>query len=87
MKIVVTAAVIERGGAFLVTRRQRGVHLEGYWEFPGGKCEAGESLADCLRRELREELDTDAMVGEEIFAVTHDYPERSVASSEGNSPP
>ena len=78
MKIVVTAAVIERGGAFLVTRRQRGVHLEGYWEFPGGKCEAGESLADCLRRELREELDTDAMVGEEIFAVTHDYPERSV---------
>jgi len=78
VKIVVTAAVIERGGAFLVTRRQRGVHLEGYWEFPGGKCEAGESLADCLRRELREELDTDAMVGEEIFAVTHDYPERSV---------
>jgi len=78
LKIVVTAAVIERDGAFLVTRRQRGVHLEGYWEFPGGKCEAGESLADCLRRELREELDTDAMVGEEILAVTHDYPERSV---------
>ena len=78
MKIVVTAAVIERDDAFLVTRRQRGVHLEGYWEFPGGKCETGESLADCLRRELREELDTDAAVGEEIFTVTHDYPERSV---------
>ncbi len=78
MKIVVTAAVIERDDAFLVTRRQRGVHLEGYWEFPGGKCEADESLADCLRRELREELDTDAAVGEEIFTVTHDYPERSV---------
>lgn len=78
MKIVVTAAVIERDDAFLVTRRQRGVHLEGYWEFPGGKCETGESLADCLRRELREELDTDSAVGEEIFTVTHDYPERSV---------
>ena len=78
MKIVVTAAVIERDDAFLVTRRLRGVHLEGYWEFPGGKCEADESLADCLRRELREELDTDAAVGEEIFTVTHDYPERSV---------
>jgi mutator protein MutT len=76
--IVVTAAVIERDGAFLVTRRQRGVHLEGYWEFPGGKCEPGESLADCLRRELREELDADAAVVEEIFTVTHDYPERSV---------
>ena len=77
-KIVVTAAVVERDDAFLVTRRQRGVHLEGYWEFPGGKCEAGESLAACLRRELREELDTDATVGEEIFTVTHDYPDRSV---------
>jgi 8-oxo-dGTP diphosphatase len=77
-KIVVTAAVVERDDAFLVTRRQRGVHLEGYWEFPGGKCEAGESLAECLRRELREELDTDATVGEEIFTVTHDYPDRRV---------
>ena len=47
--IVVTAAVIERGGRFLVTRRQAGVHLEGHWEFPGGKCEAGESLADVPR--------------------------------------
>jgi mutator protein MutT len=78
VRIVVTAAVIERNGAFLVTRRQRGVHLEGYWEFPGGKCEPDESLTDCLRRELREELDTDSEVGEEIFTVTHDYPERSV---------
>jgi len=64
VRIVVTAAVIERDDAFLITRRQSGVHLEGYWEFPGGKCEAGESLADCLRRELREELDADAAVGE-----------------------
>ena len=42
--IVVTAAVIERDGRFLVTRRQAGVHLEGYWEFPGGKCDPGETL-------------------------------------------
>ena len=49
--IVVTAALVERGGCFLVTRRQKGVHLEGYWEFPGGKCEPGESLAACLARE------------------------------------
>ena len=76
--LVVTAAVIERDGAYLVTRRQAGVHLEGCWEFPGGKCEPGESLADCLRRELREELDTDADVGAELLAVTHDYPDRSI---------
>jgi len=76
--IIVTAAVIERDGCFLVTRRQKGVHLEGYWEFPGGKCDAGESLAACLARELREELDVDARVGVEVFTTTHIYPERRV---------
>jgi 8-oxo-dGTP diphosphatase len=76
--IVVSAAVVRRDGRYLVTRRPRGVHLEGLWEFPGGKCEAGESVASCLRRELREELGTDAVVGEELLAVTHHYPERSI---------
>jgi len=76
--IVVTAAVIDRDGRFLVTRRQLGVHLEGCWEFPGGKCEAGESLAACLARELREELDVEAHVGEEVLVTTHPYADRSV---------
>jgi len=76
--IVVTAAVIEHDDRFLVTRRQTGVHLEGYWEFPGGKCDAGETLAACLARELREELDVDVTVGEELFATTHAYPDREV---------
>ena len=78
MIVVVTAAVIERGGRYLVTRRQPGVHLEGFWEFPGGKCEPDESLTECLRRELVEELGADAAVGEEVFTITHHYPERSV---------
>lgn len=77
-RLVVTAAVIERDGRFLVTRRLRGTHLEGYWEFPGGKCDAGETLDACLRRELREELGTDALIGPEIYTVSHDYPERIV---------
>jgi mutator protein MutT len=76
--IVVTAAVIERDGRLLVTRRQAGVHLEGYWEFPGGKCDGAETLEACLARELREELDVDALIGEELFTTTHAYPERAV---------
>jgi len=78
MTVVVTAAVIERDGRFLVTKRQRGVHLEGLWEFPGGKCDAGEDLRACLRRELKEELAVSARIGEEILATTHAYDDRRV---------
>jgi mutator protein MutT len=76
--IVVTAAVVCRDGCYLVTRRQQGVHLEGFWEFPGGKCDGGEPLDVCLARELREELDVEARVGAEIHAVTHRYDDRDV---------
>ena len=76
--IVVTAAVIERGGRFLLTRRLRGTHLEGSWEFPGGKCEPGETRHACLEREIREELAADLRIGSEILAVTHPYPDRVV---------
>jgi 8-oxo-dGTP diphosphatase len=77
-RLVVTAAVIERDDAFLVTRRLKGTHLEGYWEFPGGKCDAGESHAACLERELREELGVRSRIGAEIFSIAHAYPERIV---------
>jgi mutator protein MutT len=77
MTIVVTAAVIERDGRWLVTRRPKGAHLEGLWEFPGGKCHAGEPLEACLARELREELGVDSDVGTQIFATTHSYLEPS----------
>jgi mutator protein MutT len=76
--IVVTAAVIERDGRLLVTKRQRGVHLEGLWEFPGGKCDAGEDLRSCLARELKEELAVAARVGAEILTTTHAYDDRRV---------
>ena len=76
--IVVTAAVVERDGRFLVTRRQRGVHLEGLWEFPGGKCEPGEDYETCLARELNEELAVGVRVSDEVFATTHAYSDRAV---------
>ncbi|TLY30105.1 MAG: NUDIX domain-containing protein, partial [Nitrospirae bacterium] len=56
MTIQVAAGLILHEGRYLIAQRKVGVHLGGLWEFPGGKCEPGESLEDCLRRELREEL-------------------------------
>jgi 8-oxo-dGTP diphosphatase len=76
--IVVVAAVIERNGDFLLTRRIAGTHLEGLWEFPGGKRHAGESDEAALRRELLEELDVEADVSQKIFEVSHAYPDRTV---------
>lgn len=78
MAIVVAAAVIERGGALLVTRRLEGTHLEGRWEFPGGKCEPGETLHDCLVREIDEELGAVAVPGDTLLVTTHAYPEKIV---------
>jgi 8-oxo-dGTP diphosphatase len=77
-RIVVAAAVIRRGDEYFVTRRHAGVHLEGYWEFPGGKCEPGESHAECLVREIQEELAAPIRVGEEILSVAHEYPDRVI---------
>jgi 8-oxo-dGTP diphosphatase len=77
--ITVVAAVIEKDGAFLVTRRQKGVHLAGLWEFPGGKIDEGETHAAALLREIREELDTEVEVGDLVFEVAHAYEDRTVA--------
>lgn len=74
---VVAAAVIEADGRYLITRRQKG-HLEGLWEFPGGKLRPGETLPECLQRELREELGVEVTVGERIEIVTWSYPDRTV---------
>ena len=76
--VVVVAAVIERDDQFLLTLRPDGAHLAGHWEFPGGKRMPHETHAEALRRELFEELDIVAKVGECVFSVTHEYPERVV---------
>ena len=77
-RLVVVAAVIERDDRFLVTRRQDGVHLAGFWEFPGGKVADGESHAAALRREIQEELDVDVVVRDRLLETSHQYPERIV---------
>ena len=67
------AAVIEEADSFLVARRQKGVHLEGLWEFPGGKIGADESHAAGLRREIGEELGADVEVQDLILETTYAY--------------
>ena len=77
--IIVVAAVIERDGRLLVSRRLAGTHLAGRWEFPGGKCEPGETHEACLSRELAEELGlTHPTVGPELIVTEHAYADRCV---------
>jgi mutator protein MutT len=66
----VIAAVVSRGGELLVCQRPHEKRHGGLWEFPGGKCEPGESDADAARRELREELGVEVIeVGDEELAI------------------
>jgi A/G-specific adenine glycosylase len=69
----VTAAVIEHEGRLLIAQRPAEGMLGGLWEFPGGKQEAGETLAECLRREIREELGLSIEVGPLLTTVKHSY--------------
>ena len=69
----VSAAVLRRDGRVLICRRPEDKLLGGLWEFPGGKQEGGEALADCLRRELREELGIKAVVGARLGVFEHAY--------------
>ena len=76
--VQVAAALISRDGRYLICRRMPDVHLGGLWEFPGGKREPGESLQDCLTREIREELGVDVSTPVPYAVLPHAYPERAV---------
>lgn len=69
----VAAAVLERGGSYLITQRPLKGLLGGLWEFPGGKQEPGETLTQCLERELLEELGIKVNVREALNVYRHAY--------------
>ena len=71
--IQVVAAIIIRDGQVFATQRGYG-EFQGWWEFPGGKMEAGESPQEALKREIREELDAEIEVHELLETVEWDYP-------------
>lgn len=75
---VVSAAVIVEGARVLLTQRVQGAHLAGAWEFPGGKVEDGESPAEALVRELREEIGVEAVVGDVLDVTYWRYPQKDV---------
>ena len=72
-KIEVVAAIILKDGQVFATQRGYG-DWKGWWEFPGGKIEDGESPQEALVREIREELDAEIEVGDLLETVEWDYP-------------
>lgn len=78
-KTIVVAAIIILNNKVLIGRRNANQALGGYWEFPGGKLENNESLAQCLRREIREELGVNAIISDDIFAeYSYEYGGRKI---------
>lgn len=76
--VQVTAAIIVRDGSILIAQRQQGDRLAGLWEFPGGKIEARETPEQCLKRELWEELEMNAVVGNYLGSSFYHYDHLSI---------
>ena len=72
--IKVVAAIIEKDGRIFATQRGYGAYKD-WWEFPGGKIEAGETPEEALVREIKEELRAEIKVGDLFYTVEYDYPE------------
>ena len=77
-QIEVAAGLLFRSGYLLIAKRKKGTHLSGYWEFPGGKREHGETYQQCLHRELKEEIGLEVKVSERLHFTIHQYPGKLV---------
>jgi len=75
---VVVAVAFDKDGRFLMTSRPEGKVYAGYWEFPGGKVEAGESLDEALTREMKEELGVQVTDCREVYSTVFTYPHATV---------
>ncbi|MBW8189545.1 8-oxo-dGTP diphosphatase MutT [Neiella marina] len=77
-QVHVAVGVIVRDGHIFLTRRAEHQHQGGKWEFPGGKCEAGETVQQALARELQEELAISTLKSEPLVVISHDYGDKQV---------
>ena len=75
----VAAGLIRKNGRILITKRPEGSHLAGFWEFPGGKQEAGETLERCLEREIQEELGVRVKAGELLYSLLYEYESKTIS--------
>jgi 8-oxo-dGTP diphosphatase len=73
-KRIGVAVIWNRSRQILIDKRKAGGAMGGLWEFPGGKIEAGETVADCIVREISEELGIEIIVGEHLISIEHTYP-------------
>lgn len=76
--IDVTAAILIENGRVLIARRRPGASQAGMWEFPGGKVGPGETPAQCLKREIREELGIEIAVGEFFGESVYAYKDQTI---------
>src|SRR5689334_8360627 len=76
--LMIALALIWKDGWILISRRRSDQHLGGLWEFPGGKCEAGESPEACAVREALEEVGITCVAEATRQAIVHEYAERTV---------
>jgi 8-oxo-dGTP diphosphatase len=78
-KVIGVAVIWNDQGQVLIDRRKPGGAMGGFWEFPGGKLEPDETILDCIRREIQEELAMEIVVGESLITIEHDYPDLKVS--------
>lgn len=76
--IEVVAGIIYKDNKFLIAQRNLKKSQGGFWEFPGGKVEPGETYEEALRREIKEEFDADIEVNEYVGENVHHYPEKDI---------
>ena len=81
--INVVAAILEKEDKVLIARKKKGKPLEGYWEFPGGKIEIGETPEQALIRELKEEMDIKIEVKRYVGESIYDYGDNKIVSLRG----
>lgn len=72
-KQIGVAVINNQQGQILIDRRRQSGEMGGLWEFPGGKIEPGETVEECIRREVKEELDIEIAVGDRLTTISHTY--------------